>query len=155
MKFCCRWCCCRWCRCRWCSCVVPLSCIITITGPVASEKQNNQRTTWSAAADADHPASVGLVDTLFGQVFVLRTWTWTTSLRRRLDELVTLSAGQTMNSTANGGLLSLSEAGFGSFVYFCRDVPSYTWCNLFYKQASSVYLMIKIPYAEYIHHCSY
>lgn len=48
-----------------------------------------------------------------------------------------------MNSTANGGLLSVSEAGFGSFVYFCRGVPSYTWCNLFYKQVSSVHPTIR------------
>ncbi|KAG8826511.1 hypothetical protein FRC19_008763 [Serendipita sp. 401] len=25
-------------------------------------------------------------------------------------------------------------SGFGSFVYLCRDVPSYPWCNLFYRQ---------------------
>lgn len=72
------------------------------------------------------------------RLFVLRTWT----PRRPLDDLVTFSAGQTMSSTANRELLTTSEAGFGSFVYFCRDVPSYTWCNLFYKQVSSVYLTI-------------
>lgn len=36
----------------------------------------------------------------------------------------------------NSTLATVQEAGFGSFVYFCRDVTSYPFCNLFYKQLS-------------------
>lgn len=67
-------------------------------------------------------------------LFVLRTWTTSTTSLRPYP-------GQTM-STANRTLLTTSEAGFGSFVYFCRDVPSYTWCNFFYGQVTSIYPMI-------------
>ncbi|KIM31365.1 hypothetical protein M408DRAFT_258253 [Serendipita vermifera MAFF 305830] len=28
-------------------------------------------------------------------------------------------------------------SGFGSFVYMCHNVPSYPWCNLFYRQLQS------------------
>lgn len=42
-----------------------------------------------------------------------------------------------MSRNANATLSTMGEAGFGSFVHHCRDVPSVPWCNLFYKQLSS------------------
>ena len=35
-------------------------------------------------------------------------------------------------------------ARFGDFAPLCRQVPSYTWCNLFFRQVSSTGLVVSI-----------
>ncbi|CAG8736880.1 4776_t:CDS:2, partial [Acaulospora colombiana] len=44
------------------------------------------------------------------------------------------SSDHSTTMAQNSTLATVQEAGFGSFVYFCRDVTSYPFCNLFYKQ---------------------
>jgi len=48
------------------------------------------------------------------------------------------------NSTTSE-LASIQDAGFGSFVFFCKDVPSVPWCNLFYRQLSNTNFTLEDP----------
>lgn len=119
-------------RCCCYSCFVVYT---VVTNYVASEKQLEKRS-------HPGPRSTGRRveprsnHAKFGQVVCSSHLDHTTPY-----DLVTLNAGQTM-STTNREPLTLAEAGFGSFVYFCRDVPSYSWCNFFYSQVISIYPMI-------------
>jgi len=48
-------------------------------------------------------------------------------------------------NTTTSELASIQDAGFGSFVFFCKDVPSVPWCNLFYRQLSNTNFTLQDP----------
>jgi hypothetical protein len=49
------------------------------------------------------------------------------------------------SNTTTSELASIQSAGFGSFVFFCKDVPSVPWCNLFYRQLSRTAFVLEDP----------
>ncbi|KAG8759106.1 hypothetical protein FRC14_006657 [Serendipita sp. 396] len=47
--------------------------------------------------------------------------------------------------SSNSTLASTQNAGFGSFVYLCRDTASYPFCNLFWRQLSKTNFTLPDP----------